>query len=88
MDAADLGRSEDHPVGPLTLEPIGHRRLVAEVKLSARAGENVNRRTFSLTRLELPADRPPDHPAMARYKDLHQFSAEIGISKPCFFMKA
>ena len=66
VDAADLGRGDNHHVGPVLAEPAKGRPLVGEVQLVTCRGEDLGRLAALL---KPPDNRGPDHPAVAGDED-------------------
>ena len=64
-DAADRAGDEEDVLGPVRLEPVVHRRLIAKIQLLPRGAEDVG----EARRLQPPHDRRTDQPAMSR--DVH-----------------
>jgi hypothetical protein len=64
-DAADRAGDKIDVFGPVGAEPVVHRRLIAQVQLFARGGQDVESRVP----LEPPDDRRADQAAMAGDED-------------------
>jgi hypothetical protein len=64
-DAADLGRCQDHDIGPFHRQEGSHRGLVLEIELRLSAGDEFDRLARPLPGLEPPQDRRAHHAAVA-----------------------
>ena len=82
MDAAHLGRSEDHRIGLFPAHEIAHRGLIGQVQFGMGTGDDI--RPLGL---QAAQDRAPHHAAMSGDVVFHlpppYASTETGAWKPC-----